>query len=332
VTTNLIKSLYQRLREVGFTKPYITSVAALPWWWDDSLAENPAGYAQCLVSLSRHLGIDLESMQKDTGPLRLKNFGICKFKKRAGTTEAELQLSRVIATLAAAAIETPYRPVPSAADLRLSILEKAPWVGFEQLLDYCWSAGIPVLHVNRFPPDAKRPEGFTLRIAGRPVIVLCRDEKHPSWQLFILAHELGHIASGHIPEDGALFDEKVQGNEPDAEETEADRYALELLTGKGTTSIGASGRWPNMTELARLATEFGRRNSVDPGHVALNYGHSMTGSNFFPVARGALKLIHPGVNAIDLVREKLAEKLDWERLPEDSSEFLMRMTRQEVDE
>src|SRR5258708_28103259 len=134
-----MKDLYRRLREVGFTRSYITKVAELPSWWDDKLADNPAGYAQCLINLSRHLGLDFASLSDPTGPLRLKDFGVCKYKKRAGTANEELLVSRVIATraaqLAGAAIETPYRCVPKACDLRQIILEKAPWVGLEHLLD-----------------------------------------------------------------------------------------------------------------------------------------------------------------------------------------------------
>jgi IrrE N-terminal-like domain len=327
--------LYRRLREVGFSKPYLTKIAALPTWWDDKLAENPAGYAQCLISLSRHLGLDIKSLQDECAPVRLKDFGICKYKKRVGTTEDELLLSRVIATrasqLAAAAVDRAYEPVLPACDLRQKILEDAPWVGFEQLLDYCWSTGIPVLHVNLFPKGAKRPEGFTLRVSGRPVIVLCREETQPSWQLFILAHELGHVAKGHVPENGAVLDEKVDDNEPDNEEDEADQFAIELLTGKTGTTIGVSGRWPNAGKLAQISEAFGRRNQVDPGHVVLNYAHSMPESNFYPVARSALKHLFPNADAIGLVRDRLAANLDWDRLPEDSSEFLMRMTRQEGD-
>jgi hypothetical protein len=76
-----------------------------------------------------------------------------------------------------------------------------------------------------------------------------------------------------------------------------------------------------------LAKECGRRNHIDPGHVVLNYAHSM-GANFFGVARGALKVLYPDADAIKTVRTKLAENLDWEMLPEDSSEFLVRITGQ----
>jgi hypothetical protein len=215
----------------------------------------------------------------------------------------------------------------SASEIRQTILERAACVGLEELLDYCWLVGIPVLHINYFPRGAKRPDGFTLRLHKRPIIVLCREERQPSWLLFILAHELGHIGRGHIPEDGALIDERLQENEPDQEEKEADEFALEVLTGGPETRIGTDGRWPNMRELADLAVRIGKRWAIDPGHIVLNYANTM-GSTFFPVARGALNLLYPDADAIETVRNKLAANLDWDRLPEDSSAFLMRITRQ----
>lgn len=336
VVTN---SLYERLREVGFTKPYIRKVAALPSWWDESLWNDPASNAVGLMHLSRHLGIDITTLQNPLSALRLKDFGVCKYKKQAGTTEDELLLAWVIATraaqLAAAAIDRPYRHVPSAAELRSSILEESPWVGFEHLLDYCWAASIPVLHVNTFPADAKKkPMGFTLRVNGRPAIVLCLEQIQPAWQLFILAHELGHLHHEHVPANGSLLDETVHKNEPDAEESQADQYAIELLTGKATTSINTEGRWPNAKMLAELARDFGRRNQVDPGHVVLNCAHTI-GGGFWGIANAALKILDPeadAIGAIGAIGDRLAANLDWERLPEDSSEFLMRITRQEMPE
>ena len=49
--------------------------------------------------------------------------------------------------------------------------------------------------------------------------------------LFILAHELGHIALGHIEEDGVLIDESMDHNVQDQEEADANAFAIELLTG-----------------------------------------------------------------------------------------------------
>lgn len=175
-------------------------------------------------------------------------------------------------------MDRPYLPVPPAATLRAAILEAAPWVGFDQLLEHCCAAGIPVLHVNNFPADAKKkPMGFTLRANGRPAVVLFVDKSQPAWLLFILAHELGHMHNGHVPENGALLDETVHENVPDAEKEQADRYAIELLTGNAATCLQVCGRWPKADRLAQHAREFGRRNRVDPGHVVLNCAHTEDG-------------------------------------------------------
>ena len=287
------------------------------------------------MHLSRHLGIDIRTLQDPSATLCLKDFGVCKYKKQAGTTEDELLLARVIATraaqLASAAMDRPSDPLPTSGDLRSKILEQAPWVGLEQLLDYCWTIGLPVLHVNNFPSDAKKkPMGFTLRVNGRPAVVLCVEKTQPAWQLFILAHELGHLHHGHVPENGSLLDETVHENVRDSEEDQADRYAIELLTGNAETCI-PPGRWPKAERLAQLAREFGLRNHVDPGHVILNWAHN-EGSSFWAIAIAALKLLNPDADAVSMIGERMAANLDWEKLPEDSSEFLMRITRQEQPE
>ena len=324
--------LYRRLSQVGLTRHFVRNTA-LPSWWDDEVAANPAGYAQGLLLLSRHLGLDLRSLQDDTVPLRLRDFGACKYKKRAGVTEDELAMARVIATRAAqlAAEAMPDAPAAlpaSAAEARQQILDGgAPWVGLHELLDYCWSLGVPVLHLDHFPPHAHRPDGFAARVRGRPVIVLCRKARNPAWMLFILAHELGHILLGHIEDDGALLDEHVDEASQDGEEKEANAFAVELLTGRPDRRFVAAGRWPNAQGLADEALRIGRQTQTDPGHIVLNYAHAMGGNSFFAVANAALRLLESRADAVALVRAKLAERLDWSRLPEDSSEFLMRVTR-----
>ncbi len=329
---NPMKPLYRRLREVGLSQDFVKKTA-LPSWWEDDIASNPAGYAQGLMLLSRHLGLDLRSLQEESTPLRLRDFGTCKFKKRADVSEDELLLARVMATraaqLAAEATTTPLASLPeNAEDIRQQILSGgAPWVGLAELLDWCWSAGIPVLHLDHFPKSARRPDGFAARVHGRPVIVLCRRAKFSAWLLFILAHELGHIALNHITEDGALVDDYVDDASLDVEEQQANAFAEELLTGQRGKRFMAADRWPKAQQLADDARQLGRQSMVDPGHIALNYAHSM-GAEFYPLGAAALKVLEPEADAIGLVREKMAERLDWSRLPEDSSEFLLRVTQQ----
>ena len=51
------------------------------------------------------------------------------------------------------------------------------------------------------------------------------------------------------------------------------------------------------------------------------------GNSFFAVGNAALKLLEPQADPVGMVRARMAERLDWSRLPEDSCEFLMRVTR-----
>jgi hypothetical protein len=328
--SNPIKKLYGRLGDVGLTRAFVKKMA-WPSWWDDEIALNPSGYSQGLLLLSRHLGLDLASMQSDNEPIRLRDFGTCKYKKRSDVTEDELALARVLATraaqLAASAVSLPALAIPTnASEIRQQILdEDSPWVGLNDLLRYCWSIGLPVLHLDYFPRNAKRPDGFAARVQGRPVIVLCRHAKYSAWLLFILAHELGHLSLGHVPEDGSLIDQGLDENSTDLEEQQANRFAIELLTGKPNRQYVASGRWPNAVGLTDAAKRIAHQSKIDPGHVVLNYAHSM-GKEFFPVGLAALKLLDPHDDAVAKIRSKMAANLDWSRLPEDSSEFLMRVT------
>ncbi len=327
---NPIADLYRRLGAVGLTRKIIRQ-AILPEWWDDQVAANPAGFAEGISFLSRHLGLDLASLRDPAKSVTFRDLGVCKFKKSKNATEEQLALARSMATQVARLVNVatmePCLSLPATAlQMRREIIGQGHrWVGLANLIDYCWSSGIPVVHLSPLL-KAKRPDGLAVKVRGRPVIVLCKQDRFTAWLLFILAHELGHIALGHIPEDGALIDESVKNNVRDVEEEAANEFAIELLTGDEDRQYFASGRWPNAAQLAEAAQEIGRRHEVDPGHVVLNHAYSM-GPGFWPVANAALAILEPKRDALGVVRRKMAEHLDWSRLPEDSSEFLMRVSQ-----
>lgn len=332
-TSPMIK-LYHRLSTVGLTRPYVRDIA-LPDWWDDKAARSPAGYAEALLYLSRHLGLALDSLQDESKPLALRDFGPCKFKKTTGTNDDDLALARALGTrvaqLATTAMTKPFKGLAaSALEIRLHILDRgASWVGLKELLEYCWSVGIPVIFLAQLPRGIKKMQGMSAMFKGRPVIVLSKKAKPTAWLLFILAHELGHIASGHLAEGTVLVDQDVDKNERDAEEDVANSFALELITGEADCRVYTSGRWPKADKLAENARKIGREYHIDPGHIVLNYAHTM-GDDFWPVASAALKKLEPHANAPDLVRSVLAGKLDWSALPQDSCEFMMRVTKPEA--
>lgn len=52
-------------------------------------------------------------------------------------------------------------------------------------------------------------DAVAIKVSERPVIALTKKHKHASGVLFGLAHELGHIACGHLENNSLLIDEKL---------------------------------------------------------------------------------------------------------------------------
>ena len=330
---NPMTQLYSRLGSVGFPRKYLREVV-LPSWWDDEIAHNPAGYTEGLLLLSRNLGIDLASMQNEAVPVGLRNLGPCKFKKSAAINDDELVLARIVATkiveLISSAVQVLKIPLlTSASEIRQRILRTGvSWVDLASLVDYCWSIGLPVIHVSAFPPKAKKMDGLASVRSGRYAVVLCKNTHHSAWLLFILAHELGHIVRGHVGSDGVLVDEQVDRNSTDAEEKAANAFALELLTGNPKSQVFSVGP-VSARALARAAYQAGVHEQIDPGHIVLNCAYQM-GNDFFAVANAALKLLEPQADAVGLVRSRMLAHLDKTMLSEDTYEFILRATRAET--
>ncbi len=319
-----VKSLFQRLNGIGFDSSYIRSVA-LPEWWDESMTETEDGLAQTLILLSRNLHLDLNALWDENRPLECNTVGATPFKKSRNVTEDRLRQAQCIAVraaqLACEAVGTPVNALPELAkEVRSSILEKGELVDFNALLDYCWQLGIPVLHVSEFPKKAHKMEGMAAEIKGRPVIVLSKNQKYSAWQVFILAHELGHIVSRHTSSDQMVFDESMDQSSKDEMEVAANNFAFELLLGR-KARYRTNDSTPR--SLAESATNQGRKDCVDPGVIVLNYAWVQ---NEWAVANAALKILEPNANAVGLVRTKMHNLLDWERLPADSQRFLAKVT------
>lgn len=322
-------SVYRRLQNQGFPPQFVRQFA-LPEWWNDEAASTPAGLATAMMYIARHLGVSLESMQHPDGVIRLREFGRCKFKKMGRTTEDELAVARAIATrvahIALTASTGPYTPPPSdPLAIRERILNTADRIDFESLTHYCWEIGIPVLHVSHFPKGRKKMHGLAAIKDGRPAIAISKNEKQAAWMLFILAHELAHIALGHIEEGDVVIDNdsSLQIEEGDAEEQAADRFALHLLRGEAKIAFPGP-RWPNAVELARWATCEGKGLGIDPGHLILSYAYSC-GDNRYSLARRALEHVQGDFDSVGFLRTLIADRLDWSALPEETSEFFAKM-------
>lgn len=196
--------------------------------------------------------------------------------------------------------EEDFRRV-TAQQLRDQILANSQTVDLESLLKATWSLGVPVAHLRRIANH--RPHGMAIGIDTRSAIVLARNQPSHAFDLFDLAHELGHIMSGHISPNDIWSDDKIEVD--DGEEREANQFAFELLT--GLTEVPLLGESQSAKHLARKAVAFGKENAIDPGLLISAYGkahgnHRLSGA--------ALREIHDGVRSSKVIEQVMLDELE----------------------
>lgn len=323
--------LRSRLKDAGFSRVYVKR--ALPEWWDNGLWETDSGFAQGAMILSRNLGVDIQSLYDSSGMVQFKAGTRAKFKYSSSTAKSDVvtaeSVSLSAARIAAACMRVDCQSIPrSASEIRGNLLDFAgqQTVHLGNLLDYCWNSGIPVLHVSRFPAGHRKFDGMAATVDGRPVIVISKKMKFAAWQVFILAHELGHICLGHVPEGSALVDEQVEVKDKESgqtdEEKDANRFAKELLLGDADLAYGSPHRLKG-AQLAEAARRTGLNSKSDPGVIALNYAHT---SNFIPVGMSALQRLEPSPDAVGMINQKMLANLDGNMIPKDSFAWLRYLT------
>lgn len=314
-----MQDLYERLSGLGFTRKFLRD-CVLPDWWEDSMAAVPSNRAHVEVLISRQLGLALSALRDPAAPLRLEAKAQARYKRRQNLADGEFDVAQALgsrlATIAGLACEGAYHPADlSAGALRAELLSSRPWVGFEDLVQLCRRRGIPVVQLSRLPERAKRMDGMATWADSRPVIVIASRRKQPAWLLFILAHELGHIACGHVsPGSAAMVDSGVGPTAQSREEEEANGYAMELLTGNRDLALRPRLWRVTAAQLADSAVSLGKQLHIDPGVIALNYAWNQ---RFFQVGQAALRLLHPDGDGARVISSGY-EHLCLDEIPDDT--------------
>ena len=322
----------KRLGDKGLNRAFLRERIFGDMWED--LAAGAANALDAATSkFASLLGLDERALTgRSLKLVAVAPAGTWKLKTRKNTAKKDLFLAQLLARRAGAIAAQGMRAAPGefskdGSQIRTEILQAgSTWVDLDNLADYCWCHGIPVLHVWKYPQGTRKPDGLAGRIGDRPIIVISRNEKHSAWLLFILAHELGHIVCGHIQSDAVLLDERIdtETNENgDSEESEANRFAVELLTGFPKTRYRPTSKWPNAQQLAAAARDRAEKDHVDPGHIALNYA---SGQKSFAVGVAALNELAADEDAPRLISSKMIDYLDWDAIPDELGLFLRRLT------
>lgn len=331
-----VKSAFKSLQAAGYPRTYVMKL--LPDWWDNSLLKTSAGAFQFALILKQRLGLDV-SFGHD-GNLAIKpQVARANFKHRAGTHADELNVAAslgiALAHLAVFATNQPYRELPSNPVAIYAMVREQtgrPSVDFEGLLDLCWSHGIPVLFLKGMPKKTKRMTGMATMVDGRPTVLLGFNYAQHSKQLFVLAHELAHIICGHIQDNGALVDEEIADVSEglagrasvrrDAQEREADTFALNLIRNGPINIVRKMPRQPSAAVLAAEAFRLGREAGIDQGHLILSYAKER---DDWIKANQALNFIEQPVNAIDLLQDKFIKNVALGAISEESANHLLFM-------
>jgi hypothetical protein len=315
--------LLKRIGKAGFTVPFVRR--QMPDWWSVETEAEPGALTDLKIMLARRLGLDLRSVLGD-GPITLALPDAVKFKRTvrvAEETPPEPFLAYCTAiSRAVAAAMPPSSGFPAAdpAVERAAILSdaKVKWVSLNALLRRCWAElGVAVVQVAEVPTNGKGFDAAAFRIDGRVVVLLVKRASHQAWASFWLAHELGHLALGHVAEGEAIFDESDQPD-ADSEESVADGYGLALLGGAGLVDVLPVGE-ANAASLAHTALAVGTSRSIDPGHLVLRYARS---SGEWEIAQAALARLAPDEDVAGVVNEIAARFLNFDAIGEDSQAAL----------
>jgi hypothetical protein len=322
------EELRRRLRRLGLSNAALT--AAWPRWWSTEANASLSAQTELAFTVARRLGLDPRSLIEEGEEPRFLWRAEARFKRLSNETELEREgISSFGRSLASLLLEAAPEAISTlvdvtAAALRARVLDRSPFVGLPDLLALAWSAGTPVVDARIFPWERKRVAAMAVNIRERATIAIVKETRYPAPAAYLLGHELGHVALGHVGRDSALVDLEDE-NRPiattDAEEQAADQFALELLTGqprpeiRAVDDVRASGR-----ELAERSIGAARGLRIEPGVIAQIYGYT-TGE--WETVGVAMRHIYPNAApAWEGINQIARGELALERLTGEAADFV----------
>ena len=316
-------SLKAELRAAGLSKAAVD--AAWPEWWSDRADGSASARTELRLAVARNLGLSPSSLVGERVDFVWRDRARFKHLRADGEMHAALNsFGMSVGRSLIAATDWRHDLVGmEARELRALLLGMGP-PNLEGLITVCWAVGTPVAHLKVWPLAQKAMHAMVVGQAGRHAILFSREARYPAMAAFTLAHEIGHIALGHVPADDMLVDaeDPAATADHDDEELAADRFALEVLLGDPDPDIRIPFDRFNHVELAQAVLQAGPRYGIDPGTIALAVAHRR---NAWPVAMAAMRLIQPqAIDVPSMINQVAQGQLDLDRLGYDTSVFIER--------
>jgi hypothetical protein len=151
--------------------------------------------------------------------------------------------------------------------------------------------------------------------------MLAKDSNFPASPAFYLAHEIGHIALGHLSTNPIWIDVDIDARSSvEAEEIAADEFALELLTGYKQPRVLPTASRYTAKQLAEAAMQAADLHRIEPGTLAMCFGYS-TGR--WRTAHAALPLIYSSDKPVwGEINGVARTQLDLEQLTDDTRSYV----------
>ena len=302
--------------------------AVWPKWWSDEADGSVSAQAEMRFSVARRLGLSPKSVIGEHQPefvwrhdAKFKGLSVYGGDEEAALTSFGIAFGR---HLEKGVIKPSKKPeeLSDATGVRNAVLGRSSFVSLPDVCAVCWGFGIPVVHLRVFPLSAKNMVAMAVKTIEGFAILVGKDSRFPAPTAFHVAHELGHIAAGHLKEVSALVDleDTIEKLENDNEEVEADEYALELLTGQRNPSLQFDTAPKNGRELATAVTKVASARRIAPGTLALCYGYQ---TNDWQTAYAALNRIYDSKHDVWRFLNLTASKqLDWSAYKEDEASYI----------
>lgn len=318
--TLTMSALYEKLKDFGIPKKYVQK-NGLPSWWDEELDNKPVAVLECSGYIADRFGLDLKSLLSEEDTIKFRGETQTKFKQRANNQKSDIAhgLAHRVAEMIAYGYEGNFTGIPDNVDeIRAEILQTHPTINLTSLLDYCWQKGIAIAHFSQFPKDSTKFDGMIQLHNNKPVIILAINYKESPRLAFILAHELGHLALGHITE-GEFFDGKIKLNSDDNEEKEANQFAVKLLLDDYDNCFGDNKIYGKDHLIKKAKAIVSENPTVDIGSIIFNNAWHNHNWGF---ACDAFQKLFPNDKGKKLINQSLANKLNWDIFDDDTYEYL----------
>lgn len=128
-------------------------------------------------------------------------------------------------------------PIEDPAVVRTQMVDASGQLTLESMVEWMWDRGIPVI-----PLHGKG--GFcaaVFTVGGGSTVIVKETRDHLAYWMFDIAHELGHIALGHVDDTGIVDVDALTpagDTSHDAQEDAANEYALALLLNNASDLLG----------------------------------------------------------------------------------------------